>query len=232
VAILIGKGLWIMTRLIISVLIMLLVTPAFAGEAPKTDEQKTLYAIGLIVSRSLAVFNLSPAELEYVQQGISDAMTGKKLQVDLAAQNDKVQELARVRRKAQGEKLASVNKDFYEKAAAEKGAVKTASGLVYMSLSEGKGDSPGPTDTVKVNYRGSLPDGKEFDSSYKRGKPTDLKMDGVIKCWTEGLQKMKVGGKAKLVCPSSIAYGEVGAGDIILPGSTLAFEIELLEIKR
>jgi len=85
---------------------------------------------------------------------------------------------------------------------------------------------------VVVNYRGTLPDGKEFDSSYKRGKPVDLRLDGVIKCWTEGLQKMKVGGKAKLVCPASIAYGEVGAGELILPGATLAFEVELIEIKR
>jgi FKBP-type peptidyl-prolyl cis-trans isomerase FkpA len=221
-----------MNKLLAALLLIVLTAPAFAATAPETDEQKTLYAIGLIVSRSLSVFNLTPAELVIVQQGINDAVSGQKLAVDLQVQNDKVQELARVRRKAQGEKLAAVNKDFYDKAAAEKGAVKTASGLVYLSLSEGKGDSPVPTDTVKVNYRGSLPDGREFDSSFKRGKPTDLRMDGVIKCWTEGLQKMKAGGKAKLTCPSSLAYGEVGAGDVILPGATLVFEIDLLEIKR
>jgi len=110
--------------------------------------------------------------------------------------------------------------------------VKTESGLVYLSLKEGGGATPGATDTVKVNYRGALPDGKEFDSSYKRGKPAEFRLDGVIKCWTEGLQRMKAGGKAKLVCPSTLAYGEAGSGDLILPGATLVFEVELLDIKK
>ena len=143
----------------------------------------------------------------------------------------KIQELARSRRKALGEKQGSTGKDFLEKAAKEKGAFKTASGMVYTSLTEGKGASPKATDLVKVNYRGTLPDGKEFDSSYKRGKPLDFKLDNVIKCWIEGLQMMKPGGKAKLVCPPDLAYGENGAGEMILPGATLAFEVELLETK-
>lgn len=218
--------------LIATLLLTLIATPVFAAEVPKTDEQKTLYAVGLVVSRSLSIFNLTPAELDIVKQGITDAVSGNKLEVELAAYNDKVQEFARVRRKAQGDKVAGVNKDFLEKAGTEKGAEKTASGLVYIPLNEGTGVTPGPTDTVKVNYRGTLPGGKEFDSSYKRGKPTDLRLDGVIKCWTEGLQKMKVGGKARLVCPAAIAYGDAGAGDMILPGATLAFEIELLEVKK
>ena len=218
--------------LIVTVLIALLVAPAFAEDQTKTEEQKTLYSIGLIVSRSLSVFNLTPAELEIVKQGLTDAITGKRPEVDLSAYNDKVQEMARVRRKAQGEKMAAVNKDVLENAAKEKGAVKTASGLVYLPLKEGAGAAPTATDTVKVNYRGMLPDGKESDSSYKRGKPTEFRLDGVIKCWTEGLQKMKAGGKARFVCPSSIAYGEAGAGDLILPGATLAFEVELLEVKK
>jgi FKBP-type peptidyl-prolyl cis-trans isomerase FkpA len=102
---------------------------------------------------------------------------------------------------------------------------------VYLSLKEGEGKNPGTTDTVKANYRGTLPDGKEFDSSYKRGKPFDFRLDGVIKCWTEGIKMMKPGGKAKLVCPPNIAYGDAGAGELILPGATLVFEVELLEIK-
>jgi len=125
-----------------------------------------------------------------------------------------------------------VNKGFLEKASGEKGAVKTDSGLVYLSLKEGGGNSPLATDTVKVNYRGTLPDGKEFDSSFKRGKPAEFRLDGVVKCWTEGLQRMKVGGKAKLVCPSTLAYGEAGAGDLILPGATLVFEVELFDVKK
>jgi len=198
----------------------------------KNDEQKTLYAVGLIVARQLSVFNLTPAELDIVKQGIMDSATGKKPEVDLSAYKEKVQDLARNRRKALGDKLASANKDFLEQAAKEKGAVKTESGLIFKSISEGTGAVPGTGDTVKVNYQGSFPDGKEFDSSYKRGKPFEFKLDGVIKCWAEGVQKMKVGGKAKLVCPPALAYGDTGAGDLILPGATLVFEVELLETKK
>lgn len=208
-------------------------TCAFAAEPPaRTEEQKTLYAVGLAVSRSLSVFNLTPAELELVKEGLTDAVTGKKPEVDLATYNEKVQELARTRRKIQGDKLAAGGKEYLENAAKEKGAVKTESGLVFLSLKEGSGNSPKATETVKVNYRGTLPDGREFDSSYKRGKPIEFRLDGVIKCWTEGLQKMKTGGKAKLSCPASIAYGDAGAGDLILPGATLVFEVELLDIKK
>ena len=221
-----------MHRLIVAVLVVLLAVPSIAADIPTTEDQKTLYAIGLLVSRSLTAFNLTPAELEIVKQGLTDAGTGKTPAVDLAAYNAKVQELAKSRRKAQGEKLASVNKEFLGKAAGEKGAVKTESGLVYLSLKDGSGNSPGATDTVKVNYRGTLPDGKEFDSSFKRGKPAEFRLDGVIKCWTEGLQRMKVGGKARLVCPSTLAYGEAGAGDLILPGATLVFEVELVDVKK
>jgi FKBP-type peptidyl-prolyl cis-trans isomerase FkpA len=113
----------------------------------------------------------------------------------------------------------------------EPGTVVTQTGLIYQSLAEGKGASPAATDTVKVHYRGTFPDGREFDSSYKRGQPAEFPLNRVIKCWTEGVQKMKVGGKAKLVCPPAIAYGERGAGPIP-PNSTLNFEIELLDIKR
>jgi FKBP-type peptidyl-prolyl cis-trans isomerase FkpA len=104
--------------------------------------------------------------------------------------------------------------------------------MVYLSLREGTGASPLATDGVKVNYRGELPDGREFDSSYKRGTPLEFKLSEVIKCWTEGLQKMKVGGKARLTCPAKLAYGDRGAGDLILPGATLQFEVELLDIKK
>lgn len=115
-------------------------------------------------------------------------------------------------------------------AAKEKGAVTTASGLVYLSLKDGKGASPAATDVVKVHYRGTFLDGKEFDSSFKRNEPTSFPLNRVIPCWTEGLQRMKVGGKAKLTCPAAIAYGDRGAGGVIPPNTTLQFEVELLEI--
>jgi len=130
-----------------------------------------------------------------------------------------------------GEKQAAAGKDYLEKASREKNAVNTTSGMLFIPLTEGTGDSPKPTDIVKVNYRGTLIDGTEFDSSYKRGKPLEFKLNGVIPCWTEGVQKMKPGGKARLVCPPNLAYADNGAGELILPGATLDFEVELLEVK-
>ncbi|MGD0585611.1 MAG: FKBP-type peptidyl-prolyl cis-trans isomerase [Oryzomonas sp.] len=118
-----------------------------------------------------------------------------------------------------------------DKAAKEKGAVKTASGMVYQSVREGKGKSPSAASTVEVNYRGTLTNGKEFDSSYKRNQSISFPLSGVIPCWTEGVQKMKVGGKAKLVCPPELAYGSSGAGSAVPPNATLIFEVELLGIK-
>ncbi len=115
-------------------------------------------------------------------------------------------------------------------AAKEPGATVTASGLVYRSLKDGNGDSPKVSDRVKVNYRGMFPDGREFDSSYQRNQVTEFPLNGVIPCWTEGVQHMKVGGKAKLTCPAKIAYGERGAGGVIPPNATLVFEVELLGI--
>jgi FKBP-type peptidyl-prolyl cis-trans isomerase FkpA len=125
---------------------------------------------------------------------------------------------------------ATAADDALAKAAAEKDAVVTASGLVFRSLKPGAGANPVPTDTIKVHYRGTFPDGREFDSSYKRGQPASFPLNHVIKCWTEGVQLIKVGGKAKLTCPSAIAYGERGAGADIPPNATLVFEVELLGI--
>lgn len=125
---------------------------------------------------------------------------------------------------------ATARPDPLQSAAAEPGAVVTASGLVYRSLKDGTGRSPRATDTVRVHYRGSFPDGKVFDSSYTRGQPAEFPLDRVIPCWTEGLQRMKAGGKARLTCPSRIAYGERGAPPTIPPNATLVFEVELLGV--
>ena len=220
-----------MHRLIIAILTALVATTSFAAEAPKPDEQKILYAIGLSVARSLAVFDLAPAELDVVKQGLTDAFSGKKLDPELSSYNEKIQEFARVRRKALGEKQAGAGKEFLEKAAKEKGAVKTPSGMVYQSLKEGKGKSPNASSTVEVNYRGTLTNGKEFDSSYKRNQSISFPLSGVIPCWTEGVQLMKPGGKAKLVCPPELAYGARGAGRDVPPNATLIFEVELLNVK-
>ena len=221
-----------MSRFIVMALITLLAVPSFAADTAANQDENTLYAIGMIVARQLSVFSLTPAEQETVKRGLMDGYSGSKQGFDLNSYQEKVQELAKTRRKVQGDKLAAAGKQFLEAAAKEKGVQKSDSGMLYQSIKEGEGVSPGPTDSVKVNYRGTLPDGKEFDSSYKRGNPLEFRLDGVIKCWTEGLQKMKPGGKAKLVCPPTIAYGDAGAGELILPGATLVFEVDLLEVKK
>lgn len=220
-----------MFRPFVFMLVCLLATPICAAEPVKTDEQKTFYAIGMFLARQLSVFNLTPSEIELVKQGLSDSTAKGTPVVELESYEEKIQALALKRRGEQSERAAAADKKFLEKAAQEKGAVKSESGLIYFSLKEGSGASPKAEDTVMVNYRGTLTDGKEFDSSYKRNEPLEIKVDNVIPCWIEGLQKMKVGGKTKLICPSQLAYGEEGAGDI-LPGAALVFEVELLSIKN
>ena len=203
--------------------------PKPAAPALNTDEDKAFYAVGLSLYRSLAQLDLSPAELAIVQRAFADAAAGKPA-VDMMEWLPKIQPIAQARatRVMEKEKAASV--EFLVKAAAEPGAVKTESGLVYKELAHGSGPSPAATDTVKVNYRGTLINGTEFDSSYKRNSPAQFPLSGVIRCWTEGVQKMQVGGKARLVCPSDIAYGNSGHPPTIPGGATLVFEIELLEI--
>ncbi len=220
-----------MKILVSFILVAMLAVPAFAADAPKTEDQKTLYAVGLVVARQLAVFRLTPGELEFVKQGISDGVTGKTPLVKIEDYSQKIQEMAGSRRNAYGEKLTAGTKELFEKAAKEKGALKTKSGLIYVPLKDGTGAAPTGSDKVKVNYRGTLVDGTEFDSSYKRGQPAEFPLNGVIKCWTEGLQMMKPGGKAKLYCPADLAYGERGTG-LIPPNAALVFDVELLEVKK
>ncbi len=212
-------------RLVAASLLLLLAAPAPAAEDLSSEEEKTLYAMGLVASRSFRDLALSPRELEIVKRGLTDALTGRKPLVEITAYEGKVQELARRR-------LAEASKRFLDVAAREKAARKSESGLVYVPIREGSGRSPTASDTVKVHYEGRFPDGKVFDSSYRRGAPAEFPLSGVIKCWTEGLQMMKPGGKAKLVCPASIAYGDAGHPPLIPGGATLVFEVELLEVKK
>jgi FKBP-type peptidyl-prolyl cis-trans isomerase FkpA len=199
---------------------------------PKTDEDKTLYALGVALSRNLASFNLTPDELKMVEAGLADGVGGGTPKVDINEFGPKIQAFAKDRatKAAATEKEAS--KGYLEKAAAEKGASKLPSGVVYSETAAGSGASPKPTDRVKVHYTGKLTDGETFDSSVERGEPVTFPLNGVIPCWTEGVQKMKVGGKAKLVCPSDTAYGDRGAPPKIKPGATLVFDVELLAIEE
>jgi len=196
--------------------------------APLTDDQKTVYALGLLMQRSLNEFDLSAAELDILKRALTDAAAGKPA-IDIDEWGPKIEAFAagRAKRVAAREKAASAA--YLAKAAAEPGAVRADSGLIYREMSPGTGPSPAASDVVKVHYRGTLINGTEFDSSYRRNEPAQFPLNGVIPCWTEGVQKMKVGGKARLVCPSDLAYGDAGRPSIP-GGATLVFEIELLEI--
>jgi FKBP-type peptidyl-prolyl cis-trans isomerase FkpA len=230
----------------------------------KSEDDKTLYALGLVVGRNLGNFNLTPGEIDIVKAGLSDQLAKKTPLVEIEVYGPKIQTLAQARMGAGGavppggqpgaqgmgqpmpqgnpqvaaqmaQAAADQKKksaDYEATAAKEPGAVKSASGLIFKSLSPGNGDSPKPTDKVKVNYEGKLVDGTVFDSSYKRGQPIDFPLNQVIPCWTEGVQKMKVGEKAQLVCPSGIAYGDRGRPPVIPGGATLVFQVELLGIEK
>ncbi len=201
-----------------------------AAGAPTTDDEKTLYALGLSMGRQVATFDLTPKEIETVKLGLTDYVSGAKPAVELETWGPKISQLAQSRSVGRAAKEKEKGKAFLEQATKEAGVEKLENGLIFKSLTPGTGASPQASDRVKVHYQGTLTDGTEFDSSIKRGQPAEFVLSQVIPCWTQGVQKMKVGGKAKLVCPSEIAYGDRGAPPKIGPGATLVFEVELLEI--
>jgi len=201
-------------------------------QAPLTEEQKTLYALGLLMSSSLSTFDLKPEELVQVQKGLADGVGGVKSDIKPEEYIPKVQELQRARMAVVAEKATAAGVAFLDKASKEAGATKTASGMVIKQTKEGTGASPAATDQVKVHYEGRLIDGKVFDSSIARNEPATFALNGVIACWTEGVQTMKVGGKAQFVCPANLAYGASGSPPTIPPQSTLVFDVELLDIVK
>jgi FKBP-type peptidyl-prolyl cis-trans isomerase FkpA/FKBP-type peptidyl-prolyl cis-trans isomerase FklB len=199
---------------------------------PTNDDQKTFYALGVAVSQSLSAFNLSESELEFVKAGLTDGVLKNKRKVDIQTYMPKIQQLQQARAGAVAEIEKKAAAGFVAKAAAEPNTTKTESGVLITTIKPGKGASPKATDTVKVHYQGTLIDGTVFDSSLQRGEPVTFPLSNVIKCWTEGLQQMKVGGKSRLVCPPNLAYGDRGSPPNIKPGATLIFEVELLEITK
>jgi FKBP-type peptidyl-prolyl cis-trans isomerase FkpA len=204
--------------------------PGAPAAALGSEDEKTIYALGLALARELQPFHLKESEIARLEQGLRDGVLGRPPQVDLEAQGPQIQSLAKARLAAASEGEKKESDAFLAAAGAAPGAQKLPSGLIYTEVTVGSGASPKLDDTVKVHYHGTLRDGTVFDSSVERGTPAQFPLNRVIPCWTEGVQKMKVGGKAKLVCPSEIAYGERGAPPKIAPGAALAFDVELLEI--
>jgi FKBP-type peptidyl-prolyl cis-trans isomerase FkpA/FKBP-type peptidyl-prolyl cis-trans isomerase FklB len=221
-------------RFVVSCLVTVLclgTTAAFAAAPePTTDEQKTLYALGLSINQSLSNFSLSEAEFEIVKSGIIDGFSKRAAKVDILAFGPKIQQLQQARASVIAEGEKKLGAAFLTKAAAESGSKKTESGAVITTIKEGKGAIPKISDMVKVQYNGTLIDGTVFDSTLKQGEPPILVVSEMSKCWTEGIQQMKAGGKSRLICPSSLGYRDKGLPPLIKPGATLVFEIDLLEI--
>ena len=199
----------------------------------ETEEEKVLYALGLVIAQNtLEPFRgqFSDAEMAVVLQGFADALKGGETIVPLQEFGPKINPMLQERLQRVQAQAATEGTAFREKAAQEEGAVQTASGLIFKELRAGTGVSPKATDRVKVHYHGSLIDGTVFDSSVERGEPITFALDQVVKGWAEGLQMMKVGGKAKLTISPELAYGP-GGREGIPPNATLIFEIELLGIE-
>jgi FKBP-type peptidyl-prolyl cis-trans isomerase FkpA len=221
----------LMRTLLLTALAALVALPAFAADEFKNEEEKSFYAIGYNIGQNMASnFAPSKAELEILKRGLADGANSAKPEVTVEEESPKWAAFQQKRRAGIIEDQKAKGAAYLAKAAKEKGAKKLESGLVYLEEKAGSGEHPKPTDKVKVNYRGTLINGLEFDSSYSRGQPAEFPLGGVVKCWTEGLQKMKVGGKAKLVCPAEIAYADRGQPPRIPGGATLVFEVELLGI--
>jgi len=202
--------------------------------APKleSEDQKTLYALGLVLGRNIKTFSLKPEELEIVKAGLTDSVTSAKPLVEIETYGPKINELAEKRASAGADDEKKKGQEFADNVAKQKDATKTESGIVIRTISPGTGASPAATDVVKVNYEGKLINGTIFDSSIQRHEPAEFPLNGVVPCWREALQKMKKGEKAQVVCPSATAYGERGSPPAIGPGATLSFEVELLDFHK
>jgi FKBP-type peptidyl-prolyl cis-trans isomerase FkpA len=211
--------------------------PAAAGKTSeadfKTEDEKVIYAFGAMLgTRFAAPLHLSPGELDMLKKGITDTAGGGQPAIPVDTYGPKLDALVKARAAARAGDEKAKTQAFRDQAAQEAGAVKTASGLVYKTLKPGSGASPSATDKVSVHYQGTFPDGKVFDSSIQRGQPAEFTLNQVIPCWTEAVQRMKVGEKARIVCPSEIAYGDNGQPPTIPGGATLVFEVELLGINK
>jgi FKBP-type peptidyl-prolyl cis-trans isomerase len=210
-----------------------------ANHGPKleSDEQKVSYGIGLMEGKRFKQdFNVDvDAFTAGLKASLSDEkplMTEEEIKTTIQAFGQKLMAKKETEQKAAGEKNKATSDAFLAENAKKEGVKTTASGLQYKVETEGKGAKPKATDTVEVNYRGTLVDGTEFDSSYKRGQTVTFPVNGVIPGWSEALQLMPVGSKYQLYIPSDLAYGPGGTGGAIGPNQALVFEVELVDIKK
>lgn len=222
----------VLTSLVVLVLVGLTAVGCSKGKDPKTEEEKTFYAIGTMFGSRLTQLSMSDAEIESLASGLRDAAKGDKQKVDPMAYQQKIQDMFKSRMEKQAVDVKKKGAEFLENFVKKEGATKTASGMAYKHLKEGTGPSPKETDIVKVHYHGTLTDGTVFDSSRERGKEVSFPLNRVIRGWTEGVQLMKVGGLTKFVIPSELAYGDAGAPPKIRGGETLVFEVELIGIEK
>ncbi|MEX2205559.1 MAG: FKBP-type peptidyl-prolyl cis-trans isomerase [Myxococcota bacterium] len=209
---------------------------AARAQVPQSEDEKTVYALGLAIAQSLKAFDLSPDEVKILVAGISASLANEKPALDVKQYREKLNALQQSRMAARAAKEREASTKFLADAAARKGAQKKASGLVYLETKAGSGEAPTTKDKVKVDYTGKRRDGSVFDSSFQRGQPADYPLARTISCWTEGIQLMRPGGKAVLTCPADLAYGDTGlpqgSGDMIAPGAALQFDIELLSVEK
>jgi FKBP-type peptidyl-prolyl cis-trans isomerase FkpA len=219
------------TCMLVGSMLLGLVSCKVGTPTAQTDRQKTIYALGFSLADRLAGFDIKPDEVGYLTAGIDDGFKKAKPQVPVETFQQKIQEMSMSKMKSESEGEKKDSDAFLAKAASEPGVEKLPSGILFKSIKEGTGATPSATDTVKVHYHGTLRDGTVFDSSVDRGQPATFPLNQVIPCWTEGVQKLKVGGKAKLVCPADKAYGDRGAPPKIKGGAALTFEVELLGIE-
>ena len=231
-----------MSRPVSSPLLRAFAAPAFAasfalatpslGEQPTTEEQKTLYYLGTLAARPLVPFGLSEDELKYVQQGLADTAAGKPMELDPQVYGTRAQSLMNERTAAAAAAEREASQAFIDEEAKKPGVTKLASGMLVEQLEQGTGEKPSVSDTVVVHYHGTLRTGEVFDSSVERGQPFRTQLTRVVKCWQEGVATMRIGGKARLTCPSDLAYGDQGSPPRIKGGAALVFEVELLDVVK
>jgi FKBP-type peptidyl-prolyl cis-trans isomerase FkpA len=205
---------------------------ATANETLPSAEARRLYTLGQLISRTLDGFSLNEQELAWVKSGIDDGVLGRSSKVDLAAEAEGLTTLQADRRAATLQREKSAGTAYLAAVARTPGVERLESGLIIESLQAGNGERPSALDHVSVHYEGRLIDGTLFESSRSRGTPATLPVRGVIPCWSQALQKMRVGSRSRIICPAELAYGERGSPPAVKPGATLVFDIELLAVVR